>query len=236
MCSPPLRKRWESPCRPGRRRTASVSSPHWPRVCPHRTAKLVRSSCSNSMDGIFAIRAPRWKLIAETNVPERGPRVAIVERENHNQLYNLEADPGETNNLWAEQPEMAARFNSGSRCDAESANPGKAAPRESSALESRGGKACFRWPSTATAISWRPIWTSLRRPQPASAQAGFHGVWGRGSERRHILDQGPPGELCETPCHQTYLLHRGRRGDQGAGQDFHGRARALHGSRARPPR
>ena len=64
----------------------------------------------NSMDGIFAIRAPRWKLIAETDVPEMGARAPIVAQENRNQLHNLEADPAETNNLWEKNPEMAARL------------------------------------------------------------------------------------------------------------------------------
>ena len=64
----------------------------------------------HSMDGIFAIRAPRWKLIAETDVPERATRAVIIARENRNQLFDLHADPTEANDVWKKNPEMVDRL------------------------------------------------------------------------------------------------------------------------------
>ena len=66
----------------------------------------------HSGNGLFAIRQGPWKLIlglgsggftapAQVKPKPGGPQ---------GQLYNLQDDPGEQKNLWAEQPEIVARL------------------------------------------------------------------------------------------------------------------------------
>lgn len=60
----------------------------------------------HSIDGTFAVRKGPWKLIAGQN---SGGFSKNLPRENVSvsspgQLYNLDEDPGERNNLYTEQP------------------------------------------------------------------------------------------------------------------------------------
>lgn len=67
----------------------------------------------HSLWGVFALRQGPWKMI-----PHRGsggftrPREIDPEKEGGpvGQLYNLESDPSETENLWNEHPEIVARM------------------------------------------------------------------------------------------------------------------------------
>ena len=71
----------------------------------------------HSINGSFAVRSGHWKLIV---CPGSGgwsyPRPRDIEKENLDlppmQLYNLEADIGETKNLIADQPEKAEELKS----------------------------------------------------------------------------------------------------------------------------
>jgi hypothetical protein len=66
----------------------------------------------HSINGTFALRSGPWKLIQglgsggftapKTRKPEVGGPTG--------QLYNLERDPYETQNLWLEEPEIVARL------------------------------------------------------------------------------------------------------------------------------
>ena len=65
----------------------------------------------DSASGVFAIREGDWKLIQKTELPaEPKTKKSIADVENQNQLYNLATDPGESKNLWAEQPEVVKRL------------------------------------------------------------------------------------------------------------------------------
>ena len=66
----------------------------------------------HSIDGCFAYRQGKWKLLLargsggwtaprENKVPAGSPQA---------QLYDMEADPGETTNLYASKPEIAAKL------------------------------------------------------------------------------------------------------------------------------
>jgi arylsulfatase A len=66
----------------------------------------------HSVDGTFAIRQGEWKLalglgsrgFSEPKAIDPVPGAAA------GQLYNLKADPSETNNLWLQKPEIVARL------------------------------------------------------------------------------------------------------------------------------
>ncbi|NOR73818.1 MAG: sulfatase-like hydrolase/transferase [Draconibacterium sp.] len=62
----------------------------------------------HSVIGAFAIRQGKWKMI-----PQKGSggwtnakSIADAKNEPNGQLYDLDADPGETNNLWEQNPEI----------------------------------------------------------------------------------------------------------------------------------
>ncbi|MCG8307420.1 MAG: hypothetical protein MI975_08505 [Cytophagales bacterium] len=66
----------------------------------------------HSSTGKFAIRQGRWKMIPQ---PGSGgwTRPIAVKPESaklQGQLYDLESDPAESNNLWAEKPEIVDRL------------------------------------------------------------------------------------------------------------------------------
>jgi len=67
---------------------------------------------SHSVNGAFAIRQGPWKLISGTDgsggwVP---PADQPSSPDRPGQLYNLETDPGESKNLYADRPEVVARL------------------------------------------------------------------------------------------------------------------------------
>ena len=65
----------------------------------------------HSMDGIFAIRGPRWKLIAKTELPQHNSaRASAIAQDNTNQIYDLQNDLAETTNLFDSQPDVAERM------------------------------------------------------------------------------------------------------------------------------
>jgi len=66
----------------------------------------------HSLDGMFAIRQGRWKLIDGRGSGGFTPpaRVEPGPGEPAGQLYDLEADPGETTDLYAERPDVVERL------------------------------------------------------------------------------------------------------------------------------
>ncbi|VGO17732.1 Arylsulfatase [Pontiella desulfatans] len=77
----------------------------WPVWSGKSTAsprEVVPGRTSNS---IFSIRRGKWKYI-EHDPKNKTPR----QRENKDQLYDLENDPGEQNNVFGQYPEVAARL------------------------------------------------------------------------------------------------------------------------------
>ena len=74
-----------------------------------------KSTVHHSAQGTFAIRNGRWKLI-DDNLGSGGfsrpNQVKPNSDEPQGQLYDLESDPAETNNLYAEKPNVVARLSS----------------------------------------------------------------------------------------------------------------------------
>ena len=77
------------------------------------TAQVRAATIHHSMDGTFAIRMGRWKLI-EGNLASGGfsqPRQIQPQADGpQGQLYDLVEDPQETNNRYADQPKVVARL------------------------------------------------------------------------------------------------------------------------------
>lgn len=78
-------------------------------------APVRESLVHHSLDGTFALRRGRWKLVADNlgSGGFTGPKVLRPGSEEApdgvgGQLYDLAADPAEQHNLWSEQPEVAA--------------------------------------------------------------------------------------------------------------------------------
>ena len=67
---------------------------------------------SHSENGSFAVRRGRWKLILRTDGSGGwvAPRDEPASDERPGQLFDLVADPAETHNLYAEQPEVVAEL------------------------------------------------------------------------------------------------------------------------------
>ncbi len=67
---------------------------------------------SHAVFGVFAIRQGKWKLIlgTETSGGWVAPAGTRPRPDAPGQLYDLEADPGEANNLFGERPEIVARL------------------------------------------------------------------------------------------------------------------------------
>jgi len=63
----------------------------------------------HSLNGHFALRMGRWKLI-ERQGSGGFTRVRVAEDEPPGQLYDLQADPSESTNLWLEHPEIVERL------------------------------------------------------------------------------------------------------------------------------
>ncbi len=66
----------------------------------------------HSLSGMFAIRQGPWKLIdGRGSGGFTAPRqIEPKPGEPEGQLYNLDDDPGERNNLWSERPEIVQRL------------------------------------------------------------------------------------------------------------------------------
>ncbi len=77
------------------------------------TAPVRQSTVHHSVNGTFAIRFGKWKLI-EGNLGSGGftpPSKALPEPNGpQGQLYDMEADPHEQENLYADHPEVVARL------------------------------------------------------------------------------------------------------------------------------
>ena len=71
----------------------------------------------HSIDGVFAIRKDNWKLIMAPgsggwSFPRLPQDKEALDTMPSVQLYNLDTDPGETDNLQAEHPETVAELKS----------------------------------------------------------------------------------------------------------------------------
>ena len=76
-----------------------------PALQGHDTADAIRTAIvHHSGPGQFAIREGPWKLILPETPPNIRPEVRVEE------LYDLDADPGETHDLMARHPDIAARL------------------------------------------------------------------------------------------------------------------------------
>ncbi len=78
-----------------------------------RAEKPVRDQVvHHSLHGKFAIRQGPWKLIMKRGSGgfTKPANVEPKEGEPTGQLYHLERDPGETQNVWAEHPEVVAHL------------------------------------------------------------------------------------------------------------------------------
>lgn len=73
---------------------------------------LREATVHHSLDGLFAIRQGPWKLIEGRGSGgfTAPARRAVSAGDPQGQLYHLADDPGETNNLYVEQPEIVRRL------------------------------------------------------------------------------------------------------------------------------
>ena len=77
-----------------------------PALCGENLSEPIREAIvHHSIDGTFAIRKGKWKMIQGTG---SGGWTKSDEppREIKGQLYNMDDDPQEEKNLWAQQPEI----------------------------------------------------------------------------------------------------------------------------------
>ena len=85
-----------------------------PALLGEKSAKPVRDAIvHHSSKGVFGIRQGSWKLILETkgsggwvDPRDKGP----IGPDTPGQLYNLDEDPYETNDLWENHPEIVDRL------------------------------------------------------------------------------------------------------------------------------
>jgi arylsulfatase A len=66
----------------------------------------------HSNDGMFSIRQGEWKLIMGRGSvkPPEPRRIAAKSGEPEGQLFHIARDPAETNDVYAEHPEVVARL------------------------------------------------------------------------------------------------------------------------------
>jgi len=79
---------------------------------PHLGKPVREAVVHHSYDGMFAIRQGPWKLIQGRGSGgfTEPSRIKPEPSEPQGQLYNLNDDPGEQKNLWAERPEIVKRL------------------------------------------------------------------------------------------------------------------------------
>ena len=79
---------------------------------PHLKTPIREAIVHHSLQGMFAIRQGPWKLIQGRGSGgfTAPARIKPKPGEPQGQLYNLENDPTEQHNLWAERPEIVQRL------------------------------------------------------------------------------------------------------------------------------
>ncbi len=78
------------------------------------SASVRRDVIVHSADGVYAIRKGPWKWIEGVAASNSAPNADSQNRKDNfePQLYNLESDPGETKNVLADHPQVAAELKS----------------------------------------------------------------------------------------------------------------------------
>jgi arylsulfatase A-like enzyme len=80
-----------------------------PAILGRKLSKSIReATVVHNAEGVFAIRQGPWKLIEERTWDDK--LNSPWRREAVNQLYNLDSDPAEKNNVWEQNPEVVARM------------------------------------------------------------------------------------------------------------------------------
>ncbi len=80
-----------------------------PAILGQKLPKPIReATVVHNADGVFAIRQGKWKLIEQ--IPPSEAQNRSWTKEGFNQLYDLEADPAETTNLFDKHGDVAARL------------------------------------------------------------------------------------------------------------------------------
>lgn len=85
------------------------------KVGVEKTGNTIReATIHHSVNGSFAIRKGKWKMIPQKGNGgwTHGQSVKEAKNEPEGQLYNMETDAAEQNNLWQEYPEVVEELNS----------------------------------------------------------------------------------------------------------------------------